>query len=107
MELLDKIYIGKLIDVYGKILSPKQLDAVSGYFLQDLSLTEIAENEGVTRQAAYDNVNKGKQTLLSIEEKVGKLKQSEQIKNIIAETLNHTCDKKVCDNLNKILDLLG
>lgn len=79
MELLNKIYIGKLIDIYGGLLTPKQLSAVSGYFLQDLSLTEIAENEGISRQGAYDLVTKSKQALEKFEEIVGKYALEKEI----------------------------
>lgn len=105
MELLDKIYIGKLIDEYGKLLTTKQYDAVSGYFLNDLSLSEIAENEGISRQAAYDLVNKSKLSLLNFEEKVGKLKLMDNVKQTIKSIISE--DKINNKKLNKILELLG
>ena len=45
-----------LLDTYGSMLTEKQYDTLSLYYDEDLSLSEIAESEGVTRQSIYDAV---------------------------------------------------
>lgn len=51
--------ISKLNDVYGSLLTAKQNELIKQFYDDDLSLGEIAENEGITRQAAHDTINKG------------------------------------------------
>lgn len=65
------IYISQLLDRYGIILSEKQYRILDGYYNNDLSLSEIAENEGITRQGAGDFVKRGEVRLLELEEKLG------------------------------------
>ena len=59
------------LDVYEKLLSPKQSRTLNSYFRYDLSLGEIAEEEGVSRAAVYDALSKGVAKLRKIEEDVG------------------------------------
>ncbi len=59
--------ICKLNDIYGKLLTDRQSEMICQYYDDDLSLGEIAENEGITRQAAYDAVNKGVAALKNYE----------------------------------------
>ncbi len=56
MELADKIKYGKLLDLYGGLLTEKQKYALEGYLLYDLSLTEMAEVQGLSRQAMFDSI---------------------------------------------------
>ena len=106
MELLDKIYIGKLIDIYGNLLTSKQLSALSGYCYNDLSLTEIAENEEITRQAAYDLVLKAKNSLEKYESVVGKYEMLERVKKELGSILETTKDESVLKRINKIIENL-
>lgn len=52
-----------LYDFYQSLLTPKQRSYMSLYYLDDLSLGEIAEQYGVSRQAVYDNIKRTEQTL--------------------------------------------
>ena len=51
-------------------LSEKQLNILDNYYNLDLSLSEIAENEGITRQAVRDIIKKGENKLFELEEKL-------------------------------------
>ena len=63
--------IGLLCDFYGRLLTPKQYEALSYYYDDDLSLSEIADQEGITRQGVRDSIKKGEALLLEMEEKLG------------------------------------
>ena len=54
-----KVEISILCEIYGKLLTKKQLNILDNYYNLDLSLSEIAENEGITRQAGRDIIKKG------------------------------------------------
>jgi len=60
-----------LYDFYGELLTEKQRDFFALHYSDDLSLSEIAENEGMTRQGARDFISRGEQALLEIERKLG------------------------------------
>lgn len=57
-----------LLDVYGRFLSDKQRSLAEHYYNEDLSLSEIAENEGITRQGVSDNIRRAENKMLSWEE---------------------------------------
>lgn len=87
MEKNVKISI--LLDIYGKMLTEKQYSLLDDYYNNDLSLSEIAENENITRQAVRDNLKKGENNLFEYEEKLGFMKktleQEEKINDILLE----------------------
>ena len=60
-----------LLDTYGELLTQKQQDFISYYYDDDLSLAEIAENEGITRQGVRDSIKRGESVLLELEDQVG------------------------------------
>jgi len=84
-----KVEVGILIEIYGKLLTKKQFDILDNYYNMDLSLSEIAENNGITRQAVRDIIKKGEKKLFEFEEKLQimkkMLKQEKQISNILSE----------------------
>ena len=88
----EKIKIGILFGIYGKLLTEKQYELLNDYYNNDLSLSEIAENNNITRQAVNDVINKGKNKIIEIEEKLAFMKkmlnQEKEIKLIINELKN-------------------
>ena len=70
MKIEENVYLGKLFDAYGKLLSKTQYDMIDLYLNDDLTLSEIGENLGVSRQAVLDGINKAEKKLKDIEEKL-------------------------------------
>lgn len=68
-----------LYDLYSPLLSEKKREVFEGYFLSDLSLAEIAEETGTSRQAVRDLISRTKGELLSFEEKIGLMKKRNQL----------------------------
>ena len=60
-----------LFDFYGDLLTEKQREYYDLHFNSDLSLQEIAEQSGVSRQAVWDIIRRAEQSLFEIEEKTG------------------------------------
>ena len=60
-----------LFDHYGELLSEKQNAFFDLYYNQDLSLAEIAEEAGISRQGVHDALAKAEAALLTFEEKLG------------------------------------
>ena len=71
--------IALLCDFYGELLTEKQRDCIVLYYDQDLSLGEIAENTGITRQGVRDSIKRGEATLLEMEEKLGLCRRYRQM----------------------------
>ena len=85
----DKVKISILLEIYGNLLTDKQKSLIDDYYNNDLSLSEIAENNEITRQAVRDILKKGEKKLFEYEEKLGIMKknsiQEEQIAMILSE----------------------
>ncbi len=84
-----KLFISQLYDFYGALLTEKQQYAVEMYYNDDLSLSEIAESIGITRQGVRDQLKHAEEFLISCENKLGfaekirkVLSLSEQITNL-------------------------
>ncbi len=76
---LDKIRMSMLYDVYGALISEKQREAVEMYINEDYSLSEVAENIGISRQGVREQIKHAEGFLENCEEK---LKLLERFRNI-------------------------
>ena len=108
------VKISMLLDTYGKLLTEKQYKLLDDYYNNDLSLSEIAENEEITRQAVRDNLKKGENNLFEYEEKLGFMEktiaQEEKITKIISEIEKIEAemeDKKIVKNLQEVKKTLS
>ena len=63
--------IGYLLDFYGNTLPEDQRDVLTAYYFEDLSLAEIAEGRGLTRQGVRASIKRGEKQLLFLEERLG------------------------------------
>lgn len=68
MEKNVKVSI--LCQIYGKLLTKKQFEIITDYYDNDLSLSEIAENNQITRQAVRDIIKKSEKKLYELEEEL-------------------------------------
>ncbi len=80
------IEISLLFDFYGELLSEKKREAASLYFNEDLSLSEIAEHMGITRQGVSDLIRRSESELYGFEDKLGLYSRFEAI-NASAEKI--------------------
>ena len=111
---MDKnIKISILCQIYGKLLTEKQYQVLDDYYNNDLSLSEIAENLNITRQAVRDNIKKGENKLFEYEEKLNVMKktmeQEEKIAIVLSEIAkiqSKSSDKEVAKILEHIHNVL-
>ena len=108
------VQISILCELYGKLLTEKQYIFLDDYYNNDLSLSEIAENNAITRQAVRDIINKAENKLFEYEEKLklfDKMKiQEENIKEIlqyIDKIENDIKDNEIILKLRIKLENLG
>ncbi len=74
-----------LLDFYGEMLTQKQHDFLEYYYNDDLSLSEIAVNEGITRQGVRDAIKRAEKQLFDMEEKLGLVRRFAETKKGLAE----------------------
>ena len=98
-----------LCDLYGKLLTEKQFEFINDYYNNDLGLSEIAENNNITRQAVRDIIKKGERKLFEYEEKLLFMKktltQEQKIQEVLSELTKigtETTDKQIVNILNSI-----
>ncbi|MDO5556378.1 MAG: sigma factor-like helix-turn-helix DNA-binding protein [Clostridia bacterium] len=103
------VKISMLCQIYGKLLTKKQLAILEDYYNQDLSLSEIAENQNITRQAVRDIIKKGENKLFELEEKLEIMKrmfkQEEKISVILSELTKiqeESSDKQIAQILTHV-----
>lgn len=86
-----------LLDFYGELLTEKQRECFDLHYNEDLSLAEIAEQSGISRQGVWDNIKRAEATLTEIEAKTGLMKKfSDNQKGL----------DKICENLDKLMALV-
>ena len=81
--------ISLLLDFYGDMLTEKQRDMVDYYYNDDLSLSEIAENEGITRQGVRDSIKRAEAQMLEMVKRIGlNYEDFEKLYDQLHETTN-------------------
>jgi predicted DNA-binding protein YlxM (UPF0122 family) len=91
--MYDKIVqITLLFDFYGQLLTEKQIEIIDMYYNNDLSLSEIAEQQEISRQGVYDTLKRAEKTLAEYEAKLGLVNRFLQQKESLSE-INTMLDK--------------
>lgn len=74
-----------LFDFYGDVLTPRQKEFYDLYYNEDLSLAEIAENNGITRQGVRDVIVRAEAILTDLEDKTGLIKRFHAMRKQLQE----------------------
>ncbi len=77
--------ISFLLDFYGDMLTAKQREMTDCYYNEDLSLSEIAENEGITRQGVRDAIKRAEGQLLEMENRLGFARRFREVQKGLGE----------------------
>ncbi len=83
MESIEKISL--LYDFYGRLLTEKQRQVMELYHEENLSLAEIAEEFGISRQGVHDTLKKAEHLLTEYEDKLGLVAKLMKSRHAIAE----------------------
>ncbi len=113
---MKNLKISLLLDFYGAILTDKQKESLELYYNEDLSLAEIAEHAEITRQGVRDNIKRGENILLHMEDKLGFFERyadlddtMEQLTNLAENikdiNLSHYKSKEIQDFCNDITEI--
>ncbi len=100
---------GTLYDFYGRLLTVHQQRIYEDVVFNDLSLSEIAENEGISRQGVSDLIKRCNKSLVSYEEKLGLIKKFDETKSYVKEIqrivgiYQNIKDEKLITEINELL----
>ena len=95
----EYVYYNNLYDCYYKLLTDKQKKYFEDYYFSNLSLGEIEENYNVSRNAVYKQIQITINKLKEYEEKL----QLFEKKTILENIINSINDKKIIEDLTKVL----
>ena len=94
------IEISILSQIYKDILTEKQFEILDQYYNNDYSLSEIAENYNITRQAVRDNIKNGESKLYDLENKLGIMKKNEKQQKIIEDIITKLDNLEIKDKVS-------
>ena len=81
--LEDFLHLSALFDLYGALLTPKQQQCLQLQLYDDLSLSEIGEQLGISRQAVYDNIHRAERAMSEYEAKLGLVARYETEREVL------------------------
>ena len=106
--MMEKIVkVAQLYDMYGPLLNEKQRDVINCYYNEDLSLQEIADNDGRSKQAISDMINRSVDKLFEFENELSLLKSKTELKASlfeIRELIESSNNKEAIQKLTEIIE---
>lgn len=97
---MEALEMTLLFDYYGDLLTERQRSCVDMRYNQDLSLGEIAEELGVSRQGVYDNLSRAEALLRNMEEKTGCVQRAMETRKAVREILDAANKLITCQDEN-------
>lgn len=86
LDVIDeRIKASKLYDYYGSLLNENQKELCNHYLFDDLSLSEISENAGISRQGVHDKVKRSIKQMETYEERLSLIAKTEKIEELLEE----------------------
>jgi len=93
-----RLYLISLYDIYGELLTKKQQEYFEDYYFNNLTLSEISENYGVTRTAIHNQLKESEEKLEHFESLLKVKEKNEMIKKYI-ENIDEETKRKINDLL--------
>lgn len=93
----ERIYLIDLYDIYGILFDDKTKSLFESYYYDNLSLGEISENIGITRNAVHKSIKRTEEKLLFYEDKLKLYKKRNELNEIIKD-----CSDEIKKKIDKI-----
>lgn len=94
-----RIYLNDLYDYYKQLFTEKQQEYFEDYYHENLSLAEIAENNGISRNAVHNQIKIVETRLEELENILGLLGKKQKVIDLIMNEVSS-------DTLDKVMDIL-
>ena len=88
------LYLNDLYDYYGVLLTEKQQEYFEDYYFNNLTLSEIAENNEISRNAIHKQIKEAENKLETFEQKLGLLNKKKEIQRLI-QNLDENIKEKI------------
>ena len=85
---MEALEMTLLFDYYGDLLTERQRACLDLRYNQDLSLGEIAQELGVSRQGVFDNLSRAEALLRNMEEKTGCVRRAKEARRAVSKVLS-------------------
>lgn len=102
----ELVELGKRLDWYGAFLTERQRSIVSQYVEEDCSLSEIAEREGITRQAVRDAITRAERELGEMEHKLHLVAKSAEMQKLLSDMRTRTDDPALLKSIDRLANIL-
>jgi uncharacterized protein len=104
-KLEEIVQLSILYDFYGELLSDHKKQIFEDYVLNDLSLSEIAAEKGISRQGVYDIVKRCSQELKEYESKLSLVLKFQSVKDKLGKMKDIITETKSSGNLNRMNEI--
>ena len=94
----SRLMYSMLLDFYGELLTDKQRECFDLHYNEDLSLAEIAENYGITRQGVRDVIVRAEAILTDLEDKTGLIRRFHAMRTQLNEIIKNADGILACNN---------
>lgn len=102
-KIIDQtIYYNTLLEVYGELLTPTQIEILESYYALNLSISEIAIERNISRAAVEDTIKKGSKKLEFYEKKLGFVAKKHEISKAIKDLR----EMDLSSEANEIIDFI-
>lgn len=105
MSIEKIIKISQLYDFYSELLNDKQKEYLKNYYFDDLSLTEMSEIYGISKQAISNNIKRSVKDLEDFEEKLKMIKISNERQFLLNEINRINTNNEVSELLDQLMKL--
>lgn len=105
----DRLTQAMLFDFYGELLTQKQREYIDLHYNEDLSLGEIAEQAGISRQGVWDMIRRGEEAMEAVEKKTGIIERFDEHRRIVCdiEALLETLKEDAGEKALSVIDEIG
>lgn len=98
------VKVALLFDFYRNMLTSRQAESIDLYYNEDLSLAEISEHMGITRQGVRDNIKRAENTLFDTEDRLGLASRFFKIKSDLLKIDDIIRDIEASPNVKSLSD---
>ena len=98
------VKVALLFDFYRNMLTSRQAESIDLYYNEDLSLAEISEHMGITRQGVRDNIKRAENTFFDTEDRLGLASRFLKIKSDLLKIDDIIRDIEASPNVKSLSD---
>ncbi len=100
------MHVAELLDCYGDLLSDYKRNLIDLYYNDDYSLSEIAENAGLSRQGVRDSIKKSENELRELEEKLHFLQKTADFSEKISHAISSLEAMEQSEEITAVIEIL-